>query len=334
MDVTDTNDSVEAQAAAWFARARGVGRARADEEGLSAWLAQPEHAAAYARIERIWGASGALADDPDIQRVTAAALQGARKRPARVHWRNWLAPSLGAAALVVLALVMRPIWVTSHGPATFTSTYQTGQDASTPFVLPDGSTVRLNVHSFVHVAYDENQRSLILETGEAVFDVEHDAERPFTVRAGDVLVKATGTRFSVRRYSDRVAVALVEGAVDVRSERAEQPLHAVLSPGEYVEFTDRGESFRRTINPSATLAWTEGKLVFESVPVSAAIAEFNRYAPDDIPADLSALYASQRETPITGVFDIDDPASFVAALNAMLPVRNSDSEGTRRSDPP
>src|SRR3546814_2068180 len=48
--------------------------------------------------------------------------------------------------------------------------------------------------------------------GRAMFDVAHDASRPFVVDAGLGTVTALGTRFQVQRNEDRVSVTLLEGA--------------------------------------------------------------------------------------------------------------------------
>jgi transmembrane sensor len=332
MMATDTN-TINAEAARWFARVRSCGRAQAEREGLAAWLEHPENAAAFARMEQLWTASEALRTDPEIQRVTAAALRRSRARVDNGRWLRWLVPSVGVAALVAAIILIRPFSLPNEG-ATFESAYRTEHLTSEPFHLPDGSTLRLSVRSQVHVTYDEYGRHLVVESGEAAFDVSRDADRPFIVRAGELRVKATGTRFSVRKFPDRVGVALVEGAVEVRSEGSTH-LHVMLEPGQYLELNATGESLRRSINPSTALAWTEGKLVFESVPVSEAIEEFHRYAPNEIPLDLLSSSVARQSMPITGVFDITDPASFVAALSAMLPAANtlgSEPEGLRRSE--
>jgi transmembrane sensor len=325
MQGLDTDRDVDAQAAAWFARVRGIGRARAEEEGLAAWLERPAHRRAYSRIAQMWSASGALADDPDIRRVTASALQP--RAATRGALRRWWAPALGAAAFAAAVLVWRPQWGAPEVPSAFAQSYRTQSRPSERIGLPDGSVLRLNVQSQVTVNYGQDERTLVLEAGEAVFEVQRDSERPFVVRAGNMLVRALGTRFSVRKDPNRIGVALLEGKVDVRSDDTDKQLLAALSPGQYFEMTTLGEPTLRTINPSTVVAWTEGKLIFEAVPVATAVAEFNRYAPGQIPPDLA-----RADMPITGVFDIDDPASFVAALEAMLPATKPSSEGTRPID--
>lgn len=66
------------------------------------------------------------------------------------------------------------------------------------------------------VRYRAGQRIVALLEGEAMFEVTHDAARPFMVDAGIGTVTVTGTRFDVRRDESMVEVAVESGSVDVR----------------------------------------------------------------------------------------------------------------------
>lgn len=96
----------------------------------------------------------------------------------------------------------------------------------TGLVALPGTTVdfdRLREHAVV----------LGLATGEVASQVRHlgDGER-YEVRAGDYLVRVRGTRFSVRRLGDEVAVTVDEGFVEVSDRSA--VLALVHAPGTWV----------------------------------------------------------------------------------------------------
>ena len=103
--------------------------------------------------------------------------------------------------------------------------------------LADGSQVMLAAGSTLrHPAeFPSGSREVALE-GEAYFAVEHDAKRPFRVRAGDLVATDLGTEFLVRAYpEDRGARVVVRsGEVAVRAllgsdaSRQEQ----VIKPGQ------------------------------------------------------------------------------------------------------
>lgn len=69
-------------------------------------------------------------------------------------------------------------------------------------VLPDGSRVRLNGGTrIVYPALFGDERRVEVD-GEAYFEVEHDARRPFVVVTGQVVSTVLGTTFKVHAYSE------------------------------------------------------------------------------------------------------------------------------------
>jgi transmembrane sensor len=67
--------------------------------------------------------------------------------------------------------------------------------------------------------YDGGRRRLWLDSGRAKFSVAKDPLRPFSVAAGDKLVVATGTVFSVERLTGQMRVVLYEGHVAVLDDK-------------------------------------------------------------------------------------------------------------------
>src|SRR6202000_3390292 len=81
--------------------------------------------------------------------------------------------------------------------------------------LADGSRMELNTHTRVHAEVTDKTRMITLDSGEAYFDVVHDARRPFVVYAGNRRITDLGTKFSVYRNGDDVQVTVREGRVKV-----------------------------------------------------------------------------------------------------------------------
>jgi len=80
----------------------------------------------------------------------------------------------------------------------------------------DGSEVRMNSHSRIIFPLSFGRERNIRMTGEALFDVNRDESRPFTVSLDDLRVRVLGTRFLVSgREDDYHRVALVSGSVNV-----------------------------------------------------------------------------------------------------------------------
>ena len=81
--------------------------------------------------------------------------------------------------------------------------------------LADGTQVELNTNTRLHADVNGLSRTVMLDSGEAYFDVVHDAKRPFTVYAGNRRITDIGTKFSVFRDGDDVRVTVREGKVRV-----------------------------------------------------------------------------------------------------------------------
>ena len=84
--------------------------------------------------------------------------------------------------------------------------------------LNDGTEVMLNAGSSIKYRSDYNllNRDLVLE-GEAYFKVAKNMNLPLVVNAGNINIKATGTEFNVKAYSDEgiIETTLVNGEVEI-----------------------------------------------------------------------------------------------------------------------
>lgn len=88
--------------------------------------------------------------------------------------------------------------------------------------LVDGTEVMLNAGSTIKYLNDYNSfdRNLILE-GEAYFKVAKNLDLPLVVNAGSLSIRATGTEFNVKAYSEEgiVETTLIEGRVEISQTR-------------------------------------------------------------------------------------------------------------------
>jgi hypothetical protein len=100
---------------------------------------------------------------------------------------------------------------------------------------PDVYVFRIAQNLLVdRVRMSGKQRELTLVRGRAKFDVAKDPLRPFTVVAGDKIVVATGTSFSVEMVGKDVRVLLYHGRVSVldRGAKAGAGKELQLNPGD------------------------------------------------------------------------------------------------------
>jgi len=275
--------SVDAEAAAWLARLYGEEDVR---PALDAWLAEDSaHAAAYARASEVWAIL------PRAARSEKMAPAG--RPPSRIRLSS---AALGIAASLLLG--MAGVWwlLGSAGD------YATRPGEQKVATLEDGSRMALNTDTRVGVQFDDGRRHIRLEKGEAMFEVAHDADRPFVVVAGDTRVQAIGTVFIVRRTADDVVVTLIKGKVAVSQGQSPAgragPEALVLRPGEKLTEPAHGPPRIEPESVEVATAWRRGQTVFRDTPLGEAVTELNRYGGPVIMVDDPRIAA----LPISGVF--------------------------------
>lgn len=225
--------------------------------------------------------------------------------PTRKHF-----PLLGAVAAVLICV----IGVSSWWWLTEANAYVTKVGEQRSSKLADGSFIYLNTDSKVEVNFSDKARSVRLVRGEALFVVERDSARPFTVTAGDVTVRAIGTQFNVRRRTDGADVAVVEGAVQVTA--LDEPRK--LAAGEEANIV-KGRIAPAENRPVAeAVAWRQRRLVFHDSRLADVAEEFNRYNRTKIRIEGDAA----RDIQLSGIFDADRPQALMlyAAKNPELSV--------------
>ncbi|WP_052223708.1 FecR family protein [Novosphingobium malaysiense] len=292
------------KASDWFARMRGPDAFRSRTR-FEAWLADPDNARAYREIEQVWAATGRRR--PSHSRPRARARPGARHRYA-------LAASLGLIAIMLaLILFTSRQWRGQALPAT---AYSSHVGEIRQVRLADGSRVTLDTASRLSVDFSPGKRQVALLSGRARFDVAHDATRPFVVTAGNRAVVARGTVFDVRIEGATVEVTLLRGSVDVeRLQSRAPPRHlARLLPGQRAVMRGADPAAQVDRAASGVAAWTSGLLPADRLPLSALLAEANRYSPRKIVLADPQLGRLR----VTGAFRPGDPVALAAKLGEAL----------------
>ncbi|WP_188055327.1 FecR family protein [Sphingosinithalassobacter sp. CS137] len=295
--------SVEAEAAAWVARLQGE-RTADTEAGFQAWLHDnPAHAHAFERATEIWA----------MLPGAALCFQNGDGHPARQSLppARPQRPLLALAAAILVLLGFGAI----SGLFSTSPDYSTARGEQKIATLDDGSRIALNTNSQVDVRFSDDRRRVRLDRGEAMFEVAHDAERPFIVHAGSKLIRAVGTVFIVRRDGENVTVTLIEGKVVV-SDAAPPPRGATpvapaeLDPGERLTAGERGMRIARAESIEAVTAWRRGQAIFRDTPLIEAVAELNRYGGPRLAVPDPHVAA----LPVSGVFATNATPDFAQAV--------------------
>lgn len=296
--------AVRAEAAVWVARLHSSNRSRELEAGLRNWLkADAAHARAFELATEAWEIGGALPGAALPRMAHAFEEQAFQRRPA-AH--------LATAAALLLAVVGVLWYANSSDPPIATTV---GEQRM--LTLDDGSRIFLNTDTRLRVHETADERRVQLESGEAMFDVAKDPQRPFIVTAGDRQVVALGTSFVVRRESQQLTVTLLEGKVAVSPSVAVQVKAAqqaaektVLTPGQRLVIANSQPPHLDAPQLEEVTAWRRGEVILDNTRLQDAVEEMNRYSAVKLAID-DAVAAEIR---ISGIFRAGDSTRFAQAV--------------------
>jgi len=300
-----------------------------DMERFETWLAQDlRHAAAFDACVELERDLHRLADHELSRQLIHDAEQSQPARPTGVFGgmldgaRSGRSLPLRALAASVLAAFVITgggvLWRldVTRAPSIDTVALVTERGERVEHNLSDGSSVHLNTASRITVAFTQDERRVKLLSGEAYFEVAHDAQRPFIVEAAGHDVRAVGTAFNVYLRPDHSAVVTVaEGRVSVApvasvGQRSVAQA-AILNVGDQLELDAHGvAAVASATNIAQVTSWIDGRITFDQMTLEDVIAEFERYG------DVQVIFESTdvRAVRVSGVFDPLDVNTFFAAL--------------------
>ncbi|MCL6707594.1 FecR domain-containing protein [Pseudomonas sp. R2.Fl] len=298
-------DPVTDAALDWLLCLQAAPRDRPLAAEFARWrLANPAHGEAYDRLVKTWqlpeldAATVALARQRDDLPVYDDAPRFRTARAAR-----WLG-AVAAAILLAIGLRQYPEFMIR-----WQADYVTETGAKQDVVLPDGSRMTLNTGTAVDLDFEAGRRSVKLLRGEAFFDVVHDPARPFTVAGRFSEVEVKGTAFSVKTDADEDFVVLERGLVQV-AHLPERTETAFLDPGESIAANASSLSPVSRVDASTSLAWLEGRIVFDERKFSSVLDDLKRYYPGPV------ILANDRvgEVMVSGNYRLTDPEGTIRSL--------------------
>jgi len=148
----------------------------------------------------------------------------------------------------------------------------------TKFQLPDGSTGFLNSGSRLKYPVQFIGERKVELSGEAFFDVVHNAEIPFHVNTRNLDIKVMGTTFNVIANEDESTeeIVLQTGSVDVSSKEGKQL--AVLAQNEQLTMDTEKKTFtKNAVEASQYTSWKDGKLVFRNENMQKVARRLSRW---------------------------------------------------------
>ncbi|MCU1386497.1 MAG: hypothetical protein JWL71_5194 [Acidobacteria bacterium] len=292
-------EETEKLAAQWLAR-EDRGLTDVEAQVLEAWLDESIlNRVAWLRLKASW---------------TRAERLAALKGPAPVaDVRESRHPRMLLAIAACLALMVGGGALLAWRMTAAEQVFATGVGGMQAVRLADGSRMELNTATKVHADVTAARRSVTLESGEAYFDVVHDAKRPFTVYAGNRRITDLGTKFSVYRNGDDVRVLVREGRVQVDILDKPEVDAPVVAEAGHAVMTKGGETLvmaKPDRDIASDLSWRSGMLVFNQQTLTEAAEQFNRYN-----ARKLVVEGEARKIRIGGSFKADNVDVFILLLH-------------------
>ena len=209
--------------------------------------------------------------------------------------------------------------------------YVTRRGQMATIQLADGSQLVLAAESRLRISNDfgVSKRDLFLE-GEAVFDVAHDAARPFRVYSKGAVAQDIGTRFDIRAYpSDSlVTVAVADGIVALSPQgqpsvesvaRTAPTAEGILLRRGFVGTLGNGGRVSTVRDPfiSRRFSWTDGRIQFTDRNLSEVVSDISRW----YDVDVRVIDSDLSSRPVTASFSIQSVNEMVEALGLAVNAR-------------
>lgn len=159
---------------------------------------------------------------------------------------------------------------------------QKGGKPST-IILSDGSKVSLNTATTFRYPTDfsDTEREVFLD-GEAYFEIQENADKPFTVKIKDQQITVLGTSFNIESFSeeDYSIVTLLSGSISLETfnDKQESIDNHVMQPNQRAYY-DRQKGLVSLENVDASLSnvWMNGEYKFRDEPLFLILKRLENY---------------------------------------------------------
>jgi transmembrane sensor len=266
----------------------------ADAEELKRWRHRSrQHEAAFVEAVGVWKSLG-----PGGRTfVERRGLPASHVQLPSLSRRMLLGGGGALAASVAAYAMVRPPSNLWPSLAEMGADYRTAKGEQKNLILADVA-VQMNTQTSIAVTQGAGDfERLHLIAGEASFATPPLFSRQLMVLAGKGRTTANRARFDVRHDGSTICVTCLEGEVEVEQGGGT----ATVGYGRQLRYDDTGLGQSHAVDTGEVTSWHRGYIVFRQTPLSAAIAEVNRYRPGKVMVLSSAL--GQKE--VSGRFRID-----------------------------
>jgi len=273
METSETYQNIsEAQLWRYFA-----GQATNEEQDLMvSWIKSDDtNKKEFHRVKELFYGTqfGSMHNQFDGKAAFVEMLQATHKTSKTMLFRPWMA----VAAMITVLLGIGFIYIkqnkTAITDATIVYNYATQNKC---FTLPDQSSVQLNIHSHLQYQTSILEKRAVVLNGEAYFDIQHNAARPFEITTGTLKIRVLGTAFNVNaKNGDSIVVSVIRGKVQLQS-MLDSNKKVIITKGQTACFVHHRFT-KVMLSSKNVLAWKERELNFEATTIKDVVQNLSSY---------------------------------------------------------
>lgn len=144
--------------------------------------------------------------------------------------------------------------------------------------LSDGSHIQLNAGSQIEypVVFKKNIRKVRV-SGEAMFEVQSDSQRPFVVETFATNIEVLGTKFNVNadEKNNRFSTTLLQGQVKITNLLDPNQSEIIMKPNDIVNLSN-GRLTCESLKDSDMLCWTDGLINISGYAFGELMSKFEQ----------------------------------------------------------
>lgn len=186
-----------------------------------------------------------------------------RIEPAVVRHIWYRAPAFRYAVAAILLLTATMLLYLFRSAPTAPQLVAESHEMIQTYTTTDGSKITLRPHTKLLLLSSSKDKQIYRLDGEAYFNINHNPDRIFEVKAGAGIIRDLGTQFDLSNWGNLVQVYLEQGSVAFSNAKTGGKI--ILKPGQYSSIVNQS-------HPSAPVAesredatdWMHNQMIFSS----------------------------------------------------------------------
>lgn len=180
---------------------------------------------------------------------------------------------IAAAAIIILILAMRIFFTDdSSSMKTPPENIAVKHQENRLIFLADGSKVVLSTGSRLNYpsSFDGKKTREVYLEGQAFFDIQHNANKPFIVHTGNLQTIVLGTAFNIKAMpgDKEITVSVVRGKVKVSDQNK---VLGVITPDQEIKYNKQQDhSEMKAVKDHHYLDWKSEDLLLDNVTIAEA----------------------------------------------------------------